>query len=142
MNESHQARRFADKTTMTARDTMHKGTAAAEEMTQAARQGFFAAAAAVGDFNVKLMQMAQGNTMAALNFAQQVATAKGPAEAATLWSSYARERFETLTDQSGELTALAQRVMTSTAEPLTHSLWPNGSAVDFFKLLTPALRSG
>jgi hypothetical protein len=125
MNESRQARRFADKTTATVRDTMRQGSAAAEEMTQVARQGFFAAAAAVGDFNVKLTQMARGNAMAALNFAQQVANAKGPAEVATLWSSYARERFETLTDQSGELTALAQRVMTSTAEPLTHSFWPN-----------------
>jgi hypothetical protein len=64
--------------------------------------------------------MAQGNTMAALNFAQQVATAKTPAEAASLWSSYAGERFETLTDQSKELSALARSVMTSIAEPLTH----------------------
>jgi hypothetical protein len=116
----HQSRRLAEKTTTIARDTMHKGTAPAEEMTQAARQGFFAAAAAVGDFNVKLIQMARGNTMAALNFAQQVATAKGPAEAATLWSCYARERFDTLTDQSRELAALA-----STAEPLTRSFGQN-----------------
>jgi hypothetical protein len=121
MNQHH-ARRFADNTTTTARNTMHKGTAAAEEMTQAARQGLFAVAEAVGDFNMRLIEMAQGNTMAAVNFAQQVATAKGPAEAASLWSSYTRERLETLTDQSRELTALAQRVMTSPAKPLTHVL--------------------
>ena len=95
-------------------------TAAAEESTRAMGNGYFAAAKAVGDFNMKLIEMAQGNTMAALNFAQQVATAKGPADAANLWSSYARERFETLTDQSRELTALAQRLMTSTAWPIAN----------------------
>jgi len=117
--DAHQARRFAGKTTTSAH-TIRNGTASAEEMTQAVGRGYFAAAKAVGDFNIKLIEMAQGNTMAALNFAQQVATAKGPAEAANLWSSYARERFETLTDQSRELTALAKGVMTSTAGPLTN----------------------
>jgi phasin len=120
MNE-HQARRFADRTTATVHDAMQKGTTAAKESTRAMENGYFAAAEAVANFNMKLVEMAQGNTMAALNFAQQVATAKTPAEAASLWSSYARERFETLTDQSKELTGLAQSVVTSTTEPLTHS---------------------
>jgi hypothetical protein len=90
MNE-HQARRFAEKTTTTARDTAHKSTAAAEEMTQAARQGYFAAAEAVCDFNAKLIEIAQANTMAAIDFAQEVTTAKSPTEAAMLWSSRARK---------------------------------------------------
>lgn len=118
MNE-HQARRFAEKTTTTARDTTHKSTAAAEEMTQAARQGYFAAAEAVCDFNAKLIEIAQANTMAAINFAQEVTTAKSPAEAAMLWSSRARKNFETLTDQSKQLMALGQRIVTSAAEPLS-----------------------
>jgi phasin len=119
MNE-HQARRFADRATTTAREAMQKGTTAAEESTRGIGNGFFAAAKAAGDLNVKLIAMAQGNAMAAFTFVQQVATAKGPFEAASLWSCYARERFETLADQSRELTELAQRVMTSTVEPLTH----------------------
>jgi hypothetical protein len=104
---------------------MNMGTADAEEMTQAMRQGCFAAAEAVGNFNMKLIAMAQGNAVAAFNFAQQVATAKGPSEAVGLWSCYARERFETLTDQSRELTALAPNVLTSSAEPLTHAFKQN-----------------
>jgi phasin len=121
----HEARRFAEKTAATARDTPHKSTAAAEEMTQAATQGYFAAAEAVRDFNAKLIEIAQANTMAAVNFAQEVATAKSPIEAAMLWSSHARKNFETLTDQSKQLTALGQRVMTSAAEPLSHSFTRN-----------------
>jgi hypothetical protein len=58
----HQSRRLAEKTT--ARDTMNKGTAEAEEMTQAVRRGYFAAAEAVSNFNMKLIAMAQGNAIA------------------------------------------------------------------------------
>jgi hypothetical protein len=94
---------------------MQNGAAAAEESTRALGEGYFAAAEAVSDFNMKVFEIAQANTMATLNFAQQVATAKGPAEAVALWSSYARNNFETLTAQSKQLTALAQRIMTSTA---------------------------
>ena len=108
-----------------AREALQDGGAAAEESTRAMGNGYFAAAQAIGVFNMKLIEMAQGNAMAAVNFAQQVATVKGPAEAANLWSSYARERFETLTDQSRELTALAQRVMTPTVETLTQTYRSN-----------------
>ena len=104
-----------------AREALQDGSTAAEESTRAMGNSYFAAAQAIGVFNMKLIEMAQGNAMAAVNFAQQVATVKGPAEAANLWSSYARERFETLTDQSRELTALAQKVMIPTVETLTHS---------------------
>ena len=121
----HQSRRLAEKTATTARDTMNKGAAEAEEMAQAVRRSYLAAAEAVGNFNMKLIAMAQGNAIAAFNFAQQVATAKGPSEAVGLCSCYARERFETLTDQSRELAALAQSVVTSTAEPLARSFGQN-----------------
>jgi hypothetical protein len=99
-------RRFAERT----RQTLHEGSAAAEESTHAIGNGYFAAAEAVRDFNMKLIEMAQNNMMATLNFAQKVATAKSPPEAAALWSSCARESFERWTDQSTELAALAQRV--------------------------------
>jgi hypothetical protein len=100
---------------------MHKGAATAERSTRALEEGYLAAAEAVGDFNTKLFEIAQANTIATLNFAQKVSTAKGPAEAAALWSSYTRHTFETLTDQSKQLTALAQRIMTTLAAgPLTN----------------------
>jgi len=61
----------------------------------------------------------------AINFAQEVTTATSPAEAAMLWSSHVRKNFETLTDQSKQLTALGQRVVTSAAEPLSHNFTQN-----------------
>jgi hypothetical protein len=59
--------------------------------------------------------------MAALDFARQISTAKAPSEAVELWSSQARKQFEMLTDQSKELTALGQKIATSSAELITRS---------------------
>ena len=42
------------------------------------------------------MEVAQLNTVAAMDFARGMSTAKGPAEAAALWSSHAKRQFETL----------------------------------------------
>jgi hypothetical protein len=122
----HQAPRSAEKPTTSAHTT-HKRTASAEEMSHSVGQGYLAATEAVRDFNMKLIEMAQANTMATFNFAQQVATAKGPSEVASLWTSYARERFETLTGQTRKLTTLAQSVMISTAGPLTNGLARNAA---------------
>ena len=106
MNEN---KNFADKTARAARETLEKGTAAAEESARGAQQSFSAVAEGIRDFNVRLMEMAQLNTVAALDFAREMSTAKGPGEAAALWSSHTKKQFETLTEQSKELTALAQK---------------------------------
>ena len=45
-------------------------------------------------------------------------TAKSLSEVVELSTSHARKQFETLTAQSKELTALAQKVAAETAEPL------------------------
>ena len=85
------------------------------------QQSLSAVAEGIRDFNIRLMEMAQLNTVAALDFAREMSTAKGPADAAARWSSHAQKQFDTLTEQSKELTALAQRVATSSAEPITRS---------------------
>jgi len=116
------ARRFADRTTKTAREAVEKGSAAAEETARSAEQSYFAAADGIRDFNVRLVEMAHTNTLAALDSVREISTAKGPSEAASLWTSHAQKQFETLTEQAKELTALAQRIATSSAAPMTRSL--------------------
>lgn len=114
-------RHFAYTTTPNGSDPVQEGTAIAEESTFATERGYFATAKAVRDFNMKLIEISQANAMATLNFAQEVAAARRPSEAAVLWFSLARKRFEVLTEQSRQLITLAQRVLVSTAEPLRHS---------------------
>ena len=46
-----------------------------------AERSYFAAAEGIRDFNLRLMEMAQTNTMAALDFARELSTAKNPPEA-------------------------------------------------------------
>jgi phasin len=118
MNEN---KNIADKTARAARETFEKASAATRQSARGAEQSFSAVAEGIRDINVRLMEMAQLNTVAALDFVREMSTAKGPTEAASLWSSHAQRQFETLTEQSKELTALAQRIATSSAEPMTRS---------------------
>ena len=55
-----------------AREALQDGRAAAEESTRAIGNGYFTAAQAIGVFNMKLIEMAQGNAMAAVNFGKQL----------------------------------------------------------------------
>ena len=129
MNED-QAKRFADKSAGMTRKSLEKGVAAAEETARSIEHGYSAAAESIRNFNLRLIEMTHANAMAALDFAQQISTAKGPSEAIELWSSQARKQFETLTDQSKELTALGQKIAISSVEPITRSLGqaPKGAA--------------
>ena len=116
-----QDKRFADKSARMTRESLERGVAAAEETARSIEQGYSAAAESIRDFNVRLIEMAHANATATLEFAQQISTAKGPSEAIDLWSSQARKQFETLSEQSKELTALGQKIATSSAEPITRS---------------------
>ncbi len=116
-----QAKTFADRTAKTARETFEKSSAAVEDTARGAEQSYFVAAEGMRDFNVRLIEMAYANTVAALDLAREISTAKGPSEATALWSSHAHKQFERLTEQSRELTALAQRIATSSAEPIARS---------------------
>jgi phasin len=116
-----QSKQFADKSARMVRENLEKGIAAAEQSARGVEQGYSIAAENIRDFNLRLIEMAQANATATLEFVQQISTAKGPSEAIELWSSYARRQFETLTDQSKELTALGQKIATSSAEPIARS---------------------
>ena len=120
MNED-QAKRFADKSAGITRKSLEKGVAAAEETARSIEQGYSAAAESIRDFNLRLIEMAHANAVATLDFARQISTVKGPSEAIELWSLQARKQFETLADQSKELTALGQKIATSSAEPIARS---------------------
>jgi hypothetical protein len=126
---ANQSKQFADKSAKMVCEDLEEGIAAAERSARGVEQGYAAAAESIRDFNVRLIEMAHANATATLEFAQQISTefaqqistAKGPAEAIELWSSQALKQFETLSEQSKELTALGQKIATSSAEPITRS---------------------
>lgn len=119
MNE-HQGKRFTERAARVASEAIvETGSSSAERSAKSLEQNYFAAIDGVRDFNTRLIEMAQANTLAAVEMIREIATAKEPSQAAALWSSHARQHFETLSEQSRELTALAQRIATRSAEPLT-----------------------
>ena len=92
---------------------------AADQATRQAEQSYSSAAEGIREFNAKLLDIAQANTMAGLNFAAELMRTKGPTEAWEVWSRHAQSHFQRLSGQSQELAALGQRLASSSAEPLT-----------------------
>ena len=76
----------------------------------------------IRDFNVKMIDMAHANMEALFGFARQLATAKAPSEIMELWTAHARKQYETLTEQTKELTALGQKMAGESAEPIARGV--------------------
>jgi phasin len=111
-------REFAERGVAQAKDTYEKMKAAAEEATDVLETTYSTASKGAGEYGLKVIEAARVNTNAAFDFFGELITAKTPSELIELSSSHARKQFETLTEQSKELGALAQKVATDTAEPI------------------------
>ena len=70
-----------------------------------------------------MLEMAQENTVASFDLARELASVQTPSELVEVWSARTREAYETFSEQTKELSALAQKVATtSTAHPLANGL--------------------
>src|SRR5207237_4711849 len=103
-------------------ETIEKGKAAAEQATRAVQQSYSVTVDNIRDFNVKMIDMAQANAEAVFDFARQLATAKQPSDMVELWTAHAKKQFETLTEQTKELTSLGQKTAAESAEPIARSV--------------------
>jgi phasin len=111
-------REFAERGVAQAKDTYEKMKAAAEEATDVLETTYSTATKGASDYGLKVIEVARTNTNAAFDFAGEVMAAKTLSEVVELTSAHARKQFETLSAQSKELSALAQKVATETAEPI------------------------
>lgn len=111
-------REFAEKGVSQAKDNWEKMKAATEEATDVLETTYSTAAKGAADYGLALIDAARTNMNTAFDFASEVVTAKSMSEMIELSTAYARKQFETATAQTKELTALAQKVATETAEPL------------------------
>jgi hypothetical protein len=110
MNEqdaSRMARESVDKTLETGAETV-----------RGVQEGFASALENVRDLNVKLIEMAQANTVAAFDFAREAAEAKAPSDLVQVWTTHASKQFDMLTKQASKLTTLGQQ-FASKAETVT-----------------------
>ena len=111
-------REFAERGVAQAKDTYEKMKAAAEEATDVLETTYSTATKGASDFGLKVIEVARTNTNAAFDFAGEIMAAKTLSEVVELTSAHARKQFDALTAQSKELSALAQKVATDTAEPI------------------------
>ena len=100
------------------RATAENGSAQAKEAFEKVGAAMAEAVKGAQDYNTKFIEFAQTNTAAAFDFAQKLSSVKSPSDFLELSTEHSRKQFETLTEQTKELAALAQKVMLSTAEPL------------------------
>jgi len=113
-----QVRAFAEKGVSQARDSYAKFKDAAEAHNTTVEAVFTSASKGAAEYSAKLMDILKANTGATLDLAQSLVGVKSPTEAVELWTSHAKQQFETFTANARELAELAQKVATETVEPI------------------------
>jgi phasin len=111
-------RAAAENGSAQAKEAFEKMSAATTEATALIKNSYSTAVKGAQDYNAKFIEFAQTNTEAAFDFAQKLWSVKSPSDFIELSAKHSREQFETLTEQTKELAALAQTVTLATVEPL------------------------
>src|ERR1039458_2772020 len=88
------------------------------EATDLIKNSYSTAVKGAQDYNTKLIEFTQTNIESAFAFAQKLFGVKSPSDFIELSTEHSHKQFETLTEQTKELAALAQKVTLATAEPL------------------------
>ena len=111
-------RDMAEKGTAQAKASYEKMSAATAEASSVMQKAGATAAQGFKDSNAKVLEFARTNSNAAFDYANALLGVKSPSEFIEMSTEQARKQFEVLSAQSKELTALSQKVMAETAEPL------------------------
>ncbi|HEY8267444.1 MAG TPA: phasin [Xanthobacteraceae bacterium] len=111
-------RDMAEKGVQQAKDAYARIKSAAEEATDLAEDTYATATKGAAEYNLKALEALRVNMNAAFDYTREFLSAKTPAEAVELSASYTRKQFEALAAQTKDLSALAQKVATETAEPI------------------------
>ncbi len=119
MDPTQAFRATAENGSAQAKEAFEKMGAAMAEAGGLIKNSYSTAVKGAQDYNTKFIEFAQTNTEAAFDFAQKLSSVKSPSDFIELSTEHSRKQFETLTEQTKELAALAQKVMLSNAEPLT-----------------------
>jgi phasin len=111
-------RATAENSSAQAKEAFEKMSAATAEATALIKNSYSTAVKGAQDYNAKFIEFAQNNTKAAFDFVQKLSGVKSPSDFIELSTDHSRKQFETLTEQTKELAALAQKVALASAEPL------------------------
>ena len=118
MDVTQAFRATAEKGSAQAKEAFEKMNGATAEATDLIKNCYSTAVKGAQDYNTKVIEFAQANTEAARDFVQKLSGVKSPSDFIELSTDHSRKQFETLTEQTKELAALAQKVTLATVEPL------------------------
>jgi phasin len=118
MDATQALRATAESGSAQAKEAFEKMSAATAEATALIKNCYSTAVKGAQEYNTKVIEFANANTEAAFAFAQKLSGVKSPTEFIELSTDHSRKQFETLTEQTKELAALAQNVTLAAAEPL------------------------
>lgn len=111
-------REVAEKSVAQAKETWDKMKLASEEATEVMEETYSTASKGAADYGLKLIEAARANSNAAFDYATKLLGAKSVSEVVELSTAHARSSFDTMSAQTKELTALAQKVSAETVEPI------------------------
>ena len=111
-------RDMGEKGTAQAKETYEKMNAATTEAADLIRNSYSTAVKGMQDYNNKVIEFARANSNAAFDFVQKMSGVKSSSVFVELWAEHARKQVETLTEQTKQLAALAQKATLATMEPL------------------------
>jgi len=111
-------REFAEKSVAQAKDAYAKLKSAAEETTDMLEDTYTTATKGATEFNLKALEALRSNVNSAFDYTSKLLASKTFAEAVELSSTHMRKQFEALSAQTKDLTAIAQKITTDTAEPI------------------------
>src|ERR1700722_6092944 len=109
---------IADKGIAQAKVNFDKAKAATDQGTDLFKNSYASAAKGATDYNLKFIEIARANTNTAFDYANAMLGVKSVPEFFELATPHPRKHFETMTAQTKELAALAQKMTTDIAEPL------------------------
>ena len=111
-------RDMAEKSIIQAKDTYAKMKTATEEATGILDHTYANASKGAADYGLKVIEAARANSNAAFDFATELLGARTMAQMVEISTAHTRKQIESITEQARELSTLAQKVATTTAEPL------------------------
>ena len=111
-----------DKTLARSKDMHEKMSTIFEHSTEAFEEAFSCANRGSTEYRVKLMEIARQNANTTFDLARQAFEAKSLPELLELTVAHQRKQFDLAAAQLKELSALTQKVVNETTEPIRHGI--------------------
>jgi phasin len=118
MDATQAFRATAENGSAQAKEAFENMRAATAEATDLIKNSYSIAAKGAQEYNTKVNEFGQTNIKVALEFVQKLWDVKSPSDVIEFSTNHSRTQYETLSEQTKELAALAQNVTLATVEPL------------------------